>query len=148
VCRRSWKRISDSCVRFKSGLNKRLVEVGKVCGVPTLVRNTRHVRAHVRGRGKEWAERSLGLSVEDVYRSPKPMPEKVLFAWARELHKEERPQRRRYCLRGPVEGSKIKCNNGGDPYFDDPGIVLSLPCLFYGDLGTLRIIWEKGAANG
>jgi hypothetical protein len=33
----------------------------------------------------------LGLSVEVVHRSPKPTPEKVLlFAWAREWHKEGR----------------------------------------------------------
>ena len=48
------------------------------------------VDAGYRGRGKEWAERALGLSVEVVHRSPKPTPEKVLFAWARELHKEGR----------------------------------------------------------
>jgi putative transposase len=47
------------------------------------------VDAGYRGRAKEWAERALGLSVEVVYRSPKPTPEKVLFAWAREWHKEE-----------------------------------------------------------
>ena len=41
------------------------------------------VDAGYRGRGKEWAERALGLSVEVVHRSPKPTPEKVLFAWAR-----------------------------------------------------------------
>ena len=48
------------------------------------------VDAGYRGRGKEWAERALGLSVEVVHRSPKPTPEKVLFAWAREWHKEGR----------------------------------------------------------
>ena len=32
----------------------------------------------------------MGLSVEVVHRSPKPTPEKVLFAWAREWHKEGR----------------------------------------------------------
>jgi putative transposase len=48
------------------------------------------VDAGYRGRGKEWAERDLGLSVEVVHRSPKPTPEKVLFAWAREWHKEGR----------------------------------------------------------
>ena len=46
--------------------------------------------AGYRGRGKEWAEQALGLSVEVVHRSPKPTPEKVLFAWAREWHKEGR----------------------------------------------------------
>ena len=48
------------------------------------------VDAGYRGRGKEWAEKALGLSVEVVHRSPKPAPEKVLFAWAREWHKEGR----------------------------------------------------------
>jgi putative transposase len=48
------------------------------------------VDAGYRGRGKEWAERALGLSVEVVHRSPKPTPEKVLFAWAKEWHKEGR----------------------------------------------------------
>lgn len=48
------------------------------------------VDAGYRGRGKQWAESSLGLSVEVVHRSPKPTPEKVLFAWTREWHKEGR----------------------------------------------------------
>jgi putative transposase len=48
------------------------------------------VDAGYRGRGKEWAERTLGLSVEVVHRSTKSTPEKVLFAWAREWHKEGR----------------------------------------------------------
>src|SRR5215213_5898203 len=46
------------------------------------------VDACYRGRGKEWTERSLGLEVEIVNRSPKPPPEKVLRAWAREWFKE------------------------------------------------------------
>jgi putative transposase len=48
------------------------------------------VDAGYRGRGKEWAEEALGMTVEVVHRSPKPTPEKVLFAWAREWHKEGR----------------------------------------------------------
>ena len=48
------------------------------------------VDAGYRGRGKEWAESSFGLSVEVVHRSPKPPPEKVLLAWAREWSKEGR----------------------------------------------------------
>ncbi len=36
-----------------------------------------------RGRGREWAEQKLGLSVEVVHRSPKPDPDKMLKAWAR-----------------------------------------------------------------
>lgn len=42
------------------------------------------VDAGYRGRGKEWAASSLGLSVEAVHRSPKPTPEKVLRAWTSE----------------------------------------------------------------
>jgi putative transposase len=38
------------------------------------------------GRGKRWAEEVLGLSVEVVRRPPKPAPEKVMIAWAREWH--------------------------------------------------------------
>ena len=44
--------------------------------------------AGYRGRGKEWAEHSLGLEVEVVNRSPKPPPEKVVRIWAREWFKE------------------------------------------------------------
>src|SRR5215207_9398615 len=46
------------------------------------------VDAGYRGRGKEWAQRALGLEVEVVNRSPKPPPEKVLRIWAREWFKE------------------------------------------------------------
>jgi putative transposase len=46
------------------------------------------VDAGYRGRGKEWAESSLGLEVEVVHRSPKPPPKKVLRIWAREWFKE------------------------------------------------------------
>ncbi len=46
------------------------------------------VDAGYRGRGKEWAQRALGLEVEVVNRSPKPTPEKVLRLWAREWFKE------------------------------------------------------------
>ncbi len=46
--------------------------------------------AGYRGRGKEWAERTLGVEVEMVNRSAKPPPEKVLRIWAREWFKEGR----------------------------------------------------------
>ena len=46
--------------------------------------------AGYRGRGKEWAERALGVEVEVVNRSPKPPPEKVLRVWAREWFREGR----------------------------------------------------------
>src|SRR5215203_1100334 len=43
------------------------------------------VDAGYRGRGKEWAEQELGLSVEVVHRRPKPTSEKVARIWAEEL---------------------------------------------------------------
>jgi putative transposase len=46
------------------------------------------VDAGYRGRGKEWAEQVLGLSVEVVHRAPKPTPEKVAMKWAEEWSKE------------------------------------------------------------
>ena len=38
------------------------------------------------GRGRRWAEEAMGLSVEVVRKPPKPAPEKVMLAWAREWH--------------------------------------------------------------
>jgi putative transposase len=46
--------------------------------------------AGYRGRGKQWAERELGVEVEVVNRTPKPPPEKVLRIWAREWFREGR----------------------------------------------------------
>jgi putative transposase len=46
------------------------------------------VDAGYQGRGKEWAEQVLGLSVEVVYRTPKPIPEKIARIWAEEWAKE------------------------------------------------------------
>jgi putative transposase len=46
------------------------------------------VDAGYRGRGKEWAEKTLGLSVEIVHRTPKPTPEKTARIWAEEWAKE------------------------------------------------------------
>ncbi len=46
------------------------------------------VDAGYRGRGKRWAEEELGVSVEVVSKPPKPAPEKVMFAWAKEWHRE------------------------------------------------------------
>lgn len=48
------------------------------------------VDAGYRGRGKDWAEEALGVEVEVVNRSPKPLPEKILRIWAREWFKEGR----------------------------------------------------------
>ena len=44
--------------------------------------------AGYQGRGKRWAEEVLGLNVEVVRKPPKPAPEKVMLAWAKEWHKE------------------------------------------------------------
>jgi putative transposase len=46
------------------------------------------VDAGYRGRGKEWVEKELGLSVEVGRRTPKPTPEKVARIWAEEWSKE------------------------------------------------------------
>lgn len=46
------------------------------------------VDAGYQGRGKEWAEQELGLSVEVVRRTPKPTPEKTARIWAEEWAKE------------------------------------------------------------
>jgi putative transposase len=48
------------------------------------------VDAGYRGRGEEWAERSLGVEVEVVNCTSKPPPEKFLRIWAREWFKEGR----------------------------------------------------------
>jgi putative transposase len=44
--------------------------------------------AGYQGRGKQWAEEVLGLSVEIVRRPPKPVPEKVARRWVEEWAKE------------------------------------------------------------
>lgn len=48
------------------------------------------VDAGYQGRGKEWAENVLGLSVQIVHRTPKPIPEKVARIWAEGWAKEGR----------------------------------------------------------
>jgi putative transposase len=40
------------------------------------------------GRGKRWAEETMGLSIEIVRKPPKPVPEKVAKRWAGEWAKE------------------------------------------------------------
>jgi putative transposase len=47
------------------------------------------VDAGYRGRGKEWVEKALGLSVEVVQRTPKLIPEKTARIWAEEWSKED-----------------------------------------------------------
>jgi DDE family transposase len=46
------------------------------------------VDAGYQGRGRDWAEKALGLSVEVVQRTPKPAPEKIARIWAEEWAKE------------------------------------------------------------
>jgi putative transposase len=46
------------------------------------------VDAGYQGRGKEWAEQELDLSVEVVHRTPKPTSEKTARIWAEEWAKE------------------------------------------------------------
>jgi hypothetical protein len=41
------------------------------------------------GRGKDWVEKVLGLSIEIVSRPPKPVPEEVARIWAQERAKED-----------------------------------------------------------
>jgi len=38
------------------------------------------------GRGRRWAEEAMGVSVEIVRKPPKPAPEEVMIAWAKEWH--------------------------------------------------------------
>ena len=60
-------------------------------GIKLLLKSTRErlprfshlwVDAGYQGRGKDWAEQELGLSVEVVHRTPKPTSEKVARIWA------------------------------------------------------------------
>jgi putative transposase len=46
------------------------------------------VDAGYHGRGKEWTEQELGLRVEVVRRTPRPIPEKIAMKWAQEWAKE------------------------------------------------------------
>ena len=55
------------------------------------------VDAGYQGRGRRWAEEVLGLSVEVVGKSPKPVPEEVAKMWAQEWAKEGK---RRWIGRG------------------------------------------------
>ncbi len=44
--------------------------------------------AGYRGRGKQWVEEVMDLSVEVVRKPPKPIPERVAQIWAEEWAKE------------------------------------------------------------
>jgi putative transposase len=48
------------------------------------------VDAGYQGRGKEWTEQELGLSVEVVHRTPRLTSEKIAKIWAQEWAKEGR----------------------------------------------------------
>ena len=48
------------------------------------------VDAGYQGRGREWVEQELGLSIEVVHRTPKPTSEKTARIWAEEWAKEGR----------------------------------------------------------
>jgi hypothetical protein len=39
--------------------------------------------------GKEWTEQELGLRVEVVRRTPRPIPERIAMKWAQEWAKED-----------------------------------------------------------
>jgi len=82
------------------------------------------VDAGYRGRGRRWAEEVLGLSVELVRKSPKPVPEKVAKAWAEEWAKEGKEvdwQR----LMPPREASG-SCHVGGWWKGPSPGSLTSV----------------------
>ncbi len=57
------------------------------------------------GRGKEWAEQELGISVEVVHRTPKPIPKKIAMIWAEEWAKEGREINRQKLL--PRRGFEV-----------------------------------------
>jgi transposase len=66
-------------------------------GIKLLLRSARErlprlshlwVDAGYQGRGKEWVEQQLGLSVEVVHRTPKSTSEKIARIWAQEWAKE------------------------------------------------------------
>ena len=80
-------KIHSAKVPDQDGLKLRLKAAGD-----RLPRRLSHlwVDAGYQGRGKEWAEQQLGLSVEVVHRTPKPIPEKIAKIWAQEWAKEGR----------------------------------------------------------
>ncbi len=61
-----------------------------LAGISQRLGTLRHLwlDAGYQGRGKDWAENVLGLSVEVVHRTPKPTPEKIARIWAEEWAKE------------------------------------------------------------
>jgi putative transposase len=79
-------RVHSAKIPDKDGL-RLLLESARSC-LPRL--SHLWLDAGYQGRGKEWAENVLGLSVEVVHRAPRPIPEKVAQIWAAEWAKEGR----------------------------------------------------------
>lgn len=79
-------RVHSAKIPDKDGL-RLLLESARSC-LPRL--SHLWLDAGYQGRGKEWAENGLGLSVEVVHRAPRPIPEKVAQIWAAEWAKEGR----------------------------------------------------------
>jgi len=68
------------------------------------------VDAGYQGRGKEWAENVLSLSVEVVHRRPKPTPEKVAKIWGRSGRKRVGRSTGRRCF---CAGALRPCRGAG-----------------------------------
>jgi putative transposase len=79
-------RVHSAKIPDKDGL-RLLLESARSC-LPRL--SHLWLDAGYQGRGKDWAENVLGLSVEVVHRAPRPIPEKVAQIWAAEWAKEGR----------------------------------------------------------
>ena len=79
-------RVHSAKIPDKDGL-RLLLESARFC-LPRL--SHLWLDAGYQGRGKEWTENVLGLSVEVVHRAPRPIPEKVAQIWAAEWAKEGR----------------------------------------------------------
>jgi putative transposase len=79
-------RVHSAKIPDKDGL-RLLLESARSC-LPRL--SHLWLDAGYQGRGKEWTENVLGLSVEVVHRAPRPIPEKVAQIWAAEWAKEGR----------------------------------------------------------
>jgi putative transposase len=79
-------RVHSAKIPDKDGL-RLLLESARSC-LPRL--SHLWLDAGYQGRGKEWTENVLGLSVEVVHRAPRPIPEKVAQIWAEEWAKEGR----------------------------------------------------------
>jgi putative transposase len=79
-------KVHSAKVPDQDGINQLLLEAACDRLLPRL--SHLWVDAGYRGRGKEWAENALDLSVEVVHRTPKLTPEKTARVWAEEWSKE------------------------------------------------------------